>query len=170
MCKLCHYCAVRSGKDCIGFCQSFQLVALCLHSLHDYLYVFNHLIMLFWRGGWCTVDVLHCRNVPYFSLGCYHSFLLSVPSVEKHLYFAHVLRSAGFCLHSLMSSLKISVCARRVIPFDIIMASEIVWIPAPVNSLPFYNCSIIRTMSSAGLYGPIILTTFSSRLILSIAP
>ena len=33
---MCHYCGVRSGEDCIGLCHSFQIVALCSHSLHDF--------------------------------------------------------------------------------------------------------------------------------------
>ena len=58
---------------------------------------------------------------------------------ENILYLIHALRSEDFHLHSLMSSLKITACARRVIPFDIIMALEIVWYPAIENSLPYSN-------------------------------
>ena len=88
---------------------------------------------------------------------------------EIYIYFAHVLRSVDCRLQSLMSSLKSLVCASRVIPFDIIIASDIVWPPALANSLPFSNCWISRASGSAGSYGPIILTEFSSRSISSIA-
>ena len=36
-------------------------------------------------GGWYTIYVLHRRGVPYFSWGCYRSFMLSMCSVEKQL-------------------------------------------------------------------------------------
>ena len=143
MCQLCHYRRVRGVKDCIGFCQFFQILALCSHSIHDCLYFLDHLMVLFWRGRWCTVDILHCCVVPAFSCGFYRSFLLSVLSVEKSLYFAHVLRSADCCLHSLMSSFKILVCASRVINFDIIIAPEIVWTPDTENSLPFLTVRLV---------------------------
>ena len=83
-------------------------------------------------------------------------------------YFAHVLRSEDCRLYSLMSTLKIPVCARKVIPFDIIRASDIFWPPALANSLPFYKCPISRARGSAESYGLIILTVFSSRSILLI--
>ena len=89
---------------------------------------------------------------------------------KNNLYFAHVLRSADCCLHSLVSSLKIPVFASRVIYFDIIIASEIFWPPALANSLPFSNYSISQARGLAGSYGPIILTEFSSRSILLITP
>ena len=79
------YCGVRSGKYCIGLCQYFQLVALCLHPLHDCLDVFYRLMVIFWRGRWCNVDILHRRGVTQFSCGCYSSFILSVCSVKKQL-------------------------------------------------------------------------------------
>ena len=85
LCQLCHYRWVRSGKDCIGLSQSFQLVALCLHPLQNRLYVFFRLMVLFWRGRWCTVDVLHCWGVPPFSWSCYRYFMLSVSSVKEQL-------------------------------------------------------------------------------------
>ena len=87
---------------------------------------------------------------------------------KKNNIFFHVLRSADYCLHSRMTSLKITVCASRVIPFDIIIALDIVWTSDPENSLPFYNCSISRARGSVRLYGPIILTAFSLRSISSI--
>ena len=170
MCQLCHHRKFRAGKDCIGLCRSFHIVALCLHSLHNFLYVFNHLMVLLWIGRWCTGDVLYCRGVTPLSCGCYRSFLLLMHLVEFYYYFAHVLRSADCRLHSFMSSLKINVCARRVIPFDIIMASEIVWPPTLENSLPVSNSSIVQDRGSAGSYDPIILTSFSLRSILSITP
>ena len=115
----------------------------------------------------------------YFALlRCTHLFLrllllfsvLGALDGKIFFYFAHVLRSADCRLHSLMSSLKNPVYDSRVIPFDIIIASEIVWPPDLVNSLPFSNCSISRSRGSAGLYGPIILTAFSPRSILLISP
>ena len=85
------------------------------------------------------------------------------------LFFSHVLWSVDCPLRSRMWSLKISVCARKVITFDIIMASDIVWPPALANSLQFFNCSIIHVRGSTGSYVPIIFTAFSSRSILLIA-
>ena len=64
------------------------------------------------------------------------------------------------------SSLKIHVCARRVIPFAII----IFWTPALANSLPFTKFLIGRDRGSEALYGPIILTAFSSSSISLITP
>ena len=150
-------------------CQSFQIVALCSHYLHNCLNVFYHLMVLFWKVRWCTVYVLHCRVVPPFSRGFYRSFLLSVRLVKNKLYLFHVLRSVNCCLHYQMLLLKIPVCAKRVIPFDIIMALDIVWPPYLANYLPFSNCSIIQSRGPAGSYGPIILTAFSSRFISLIA-
>ena len=120
-------------------------------------------------GGWCNLDVLHCLSVPPLFCCCYRYVLISVRLVKNNLYFAHVLRSADYHLHFLMSSLKIPVCARRVLVFDIIMESEIVWPPSLANDIPFSNCYISWDRRSAGLYRPIILTAFSSRSISSIA-
>ena len=152
--QLCHYRGVRAGRDCIGLCQLLHIVALCLHYLKSCLYVFDHIMVIFWRGRWCTVYVLHCCGVTDFSCGCYCSFLLLVGLAEKKLYFAHVLRLADCRLQSLMSSLKIPVCASRVIPFDIIIASEIVWPPDLAISLPFSNCSISRAREFSGVVWP----------------
>ena len=170
LCQLYHYRGNRAGKDCIGFCQYFQILALCLHSLHDCLYVFDHLMVLFWRGRWCNIYVLHYCDIPAFSCGCYRYFLLSVFSVVKQFIFCPRLELGGFCLNSLMSSLKISGCARRVINFYIIIAPDIVWPLALANSLFFSNCLVSQARGSAGSYGPIILTAFSLRLISSITP
>ena len=65
--------------------------------------------------------------------------------------------------------IRITVCASRVIPFEIIIASEIVWPPAIANYLPFSNHLISQARGSAGSYGPIILTVFSLRSIFPIA-
>ena len=89
----------------------------------------------------------------------------------KYIYiFAHVLRSADCCLHYLMSSLKITVCASRLIPFEIIIVLDLVWPPALEKSLPFCNWSISWARVLAGLCYPIIFTVFSSRFISSITP
>ena len=126
LCQLRHCRRVRSGKDCIGLCQYFQLVTFCSHSLHDCLYVFDQLVVLFWRGRWCTIDVLHYCGVPAFSWGCYRSFFFSrCARWKNNSYFAHVLRSADCLLNSTMSSLKIPGWNSRVIPFEIIIASEV---------------------------------------------
>ena len=53
-----------------------------------------------------------------------------------------------------MSSLKIPVSAIRVIPFDIIIASEIVWYPDLVNYLPLSNCLISRAREFSGVVWP----------------
>ena len=69
MWQLCHSFRVWYGKDCIDLCQYFQLVALCLHPLQDRLDVFYCLMVLFWRGGWCTVYFLHrCGAPPFFAV------------------------------------------------------------------------------------------------------
>ena len=88
---------------------------------------------------------------------------------KNNLYLAHILRSVDCRIHSLISSLKITICGSRVIPFDIITVSEIFWPPALANYPPFSNCLISRARGSAGLYGPIIFTAFSSGSISSIA-
>ena len=95
MCQLCHYRGVFSGKDCIDLCQSFQNVDLCLHPLRYCFYVFDHLMVLFWRGLWCTLNFLHCRSVPPFSCGCYRYFMLLVCSVEKQFVFCPRLEVGG---------------------------------------------------------------------------
>ena len=169
MCQLCHSLGVRAGKYCIGLCHYFQLVSVCSHSLHNCLYFFNHLMMIFWRGWRCTLVVLHCRGVPSLSCGFCRFFCSLCARCKNDLYFSHVLRLVDCRLHSLMSSLKITVCTSRVIPFDIIIASEIVWPPDPANSLPFSNCFISWYRGSAGSYGPIIFNAFSPRSISSIA-
>ena len=114
----------------------------------------------------------------FFTVAVYPTFPAVVTALfcsrraqwKNNLYFTHVLRSADCRLHFLMSSLKIPVYARRVILFDIIMVSEIVWTPAPANYLPFSNCSISWARGSEWLYGPIILTVFSLRSISLIDP
>ena len=96
MCQLCHYRKAWTGKDCIGLLQSFQLIALCLHSLHNCLNVFCHLMVLFWSGRWFTIDVLHCRGVPPpFPCGFYWYFLLSVRSVKEQFLFRPRLEFGG---------------------------------------------------------------------------
>ena len=67
-----------------------------------------------------------------------------------------------------MYSLKLAVCAKRVIPFDTIIVSAIACHPNIANSHPFSSSSMSRTRGSVGLYSPIIFTMFSSRSILSI--
>ena len=89
---------------------------------------------------------------------------------KTNFYFCHVLRSADCCLRSHMPSLKIPVCAKRVITLYIIMESEIFWPPALANSLPFSKCSISPERGSVGSYGLIILIAFYLRLIYPIAP
>ena len=116
-------------------CHSFQIVALCSHSLQNSLYFFDHLRVFLCRGRHCTVYFFHCCGVSVFYCDCCHYFLLSVRSVGKYIYIAHVLRSADCRLQSLMESLKIPVCSSRGITFDIIIASEIVWPPALAGSL-----------------------------------
>ena len=93
--QLCHYHGFWSSNDCIGLCQSFQIVTPRLHSLHDCLDVFYCLMVLLWRGRWCTIDILHRRSVPPFSCSCYHYFLLSVLSVKKQLVFCPRLEVGG---------------------------------------------------------------------------
>ena len=63
---------------------------------------------------------------------------------------AHVFWSVAWRLHSLMSLLQIAICSRKVIPFDTIVASEIVCPPARVNPFPFSNCFINQYRGSAG--------------------
>ena len=154
MFQLCHYCGFRSGKDHIGLCQFFQIVALGSHSLHDCLFFFEHLMVLFWRRRWCTIDGLHCCGVPAFSCGCYCYFSLSVRLVGKQLYLAHVLRSADCSLRSLISSLKIAVCVSRVIPFEIIIASEIVLPPNPADFPPFLTVQLFGIGVHRGRMAP----------------
>ena len=101
MFQLFHYRGVRAGKDCIGSCQYLQIVDLCLHSLHDCLNVFYHLMVLFCRGRWCTIDFFHFRGVPPFSCGCYRSFLISLLSVKE--YFVFILRLKVRIFSSLLS-------------------------------------------------------------------
>ena len=54
---------------------------------------------------------------------------------KKNEFRPHV-RLTDFSLHSIMSSLKISVCAIRVITIDTIITLDIVWPPDLANSLP----------------------------------
>ena len=84
-CQLLDYRRVWSGKNCIGLCQSFQLVSLCLHPLHDRLDIFYCLMVLLWGGRWFIVDILHWRGVTPSYCSCYRSFLLLVRSVKKAL-------------------------------------------------------------------------------------
>ena len=148
LCQLWQYRGVRGLKDCIVLCQSLQTIALCLHSLYDCLYFFYQHMVIFWREQWFTVHVLHCCGLSAFSCGYCHYFMLLVCLVGKTLYFVHVLRLADCCINSLMSSLKIPVCASRVIPFDIILASVIVYTPDLASSLHFYKCSNSRARGS----------------------
>ena len=123
------------------------------------------------HGALLEREVVHRRF--FVLLRCTPLFLRLLPLFsalfaiggERNNYFAHVLRSAYCRIHSMMSSLRINVCAISVIPSDIIMALEIFWPPSLVNSLPFSNCLISQARGSAGSYGPIILTAFSSRSI-----
>ena len=163
MCQLCHYRRVQAFKYFIVLCQSFQIVALCSHSLHDFQYVFDHI------SGDPYIFFTVAMYLPFPAVVTALS-VLSVHLVAKEFIFPHVLRSADFRLHSLTSSLKIPVCTSRVIPFDIIIASEIVCPPDLANYLPFSNYFIIWDRGLAGSYGPIILTALSTRSTSLIAP
>ena len=87
MCQLFHYCWVRSVQDFIVLCQSFQIVALCLHALHNFLNVLYCLMILFWRGMWCNIYIFHRHSVTSFTCVCYRSSLLSMRYVEEQLVF-----------------------------------------------------------------------------------
>ena len=112
----------------------------------------------------------HCYDVLAFSCGCYRSFLLSVGLVGKQFIFSPCLKVRGLSSRLSDVIIKIPVCASRVVPFDIIIALEIVWPPDLANYIPFSNCLISWDRCSVGLYCPIILTASSSRSILLIAP
>ena len=133
---------------------------VCLRSPHGALLEMAVVHRIFFALLWCSppfpavVNALFCSWCAWW---------------KNNLYFTHILRSADCCLHSLMSSLKITVCARRVIPFKIVIVSDIVWPTALANSLPFSNCSISWHRGSERLYGSIVLTDFSLRYIPLIA-
>ena len=148
--KLCPDRWFGADKECIGLCQYFQLVTLRLHSLDDSILIFYNLVMILWRGWRYTVYVLYCCCVSPFDCSSDHYHLFTVGSVKNVLNVAHVLRLVVCRLHSLISSLKVEVYVKRVIPLENIIASEIVWPPARTNSLPFSNYSISHARGSAG--------------------
>ena len=126
-------------------------------------------MVLFCRRWWCTVDVFYCRGVPPSSCGYYHYFLLSIRSLGEKFAFCPHLEVGG--LSSPLSDVIIenSHFCQKGDFFDIIMALEFVWTPYLEDCIPFSNCSISWARGSVGYYGPIILTSFSSKLIESIA-
>ena len=142
LCQLFHECWVGTGKDCIGLCQYFKFVTLCLHYLENIIQVIDCLVVLFWWGWWYAVYILFRRCVSPLSWGSEHSLLFVMISVEKILNPDHVLRLMVCHLHYWMSLLKVDVCSKRVIPLENIITSEMVCPPACVNYLPFYNWSI----------------------------
>ena len=79
---------------------------------------------------------------------------------KKVLNPAHVLRLVVCRLQYWMSSLKVAICAKSVIPLDTVIVLAIVCPPARANYKPFYNFLIKRYMGSVGSYGPIIFTAF----------
>ena len=168
MFQLCNYWSVGTGKDWIGLWQSFQSVTMRLNSLDYSVQVFYCLMMLFCWGWWYTIDVIYLRYVSPFACSGDYSPLLTMGLVGKFLIPAHLLKSVVCCLHSRISLLNVAVCAKRFIPLDTIVTSEIVCPSARVNSLPLSNCPIKRARGSAVSYGPIVFTAFSSRLISSI--
>ena len=119
--QLYNNCWFWVGKGCIGLCQYFQIVALCLHAPHNCLNVIYWLMMLFWRGRRCTIY--------FFTIAVYPPFPEVVTALlcswcdqwNNRLYFSHVFWSVVWRLHSWMSSLKIPDCAKWVIPLEIIM-------------------------------------------------
>ena len=90
-------------------------------------------------------------------------FLILVCLVEKKFIFHPHLEVGGLLSPLSDVIIKIPVYASRVIPFEIIIASDIVWPYALANSLLFSNFLISQSSGSAGSYGPIILTVFFSR-------
>ena len=82
--------------------------------------------MLFWRGWHYTVDVLYCYCVSPFSCSGDLVPLYMVGSMKNVLNVAHVLRLMVIRLYSLISSLKVAVCAKRVIHLDTIIELEII--------------------------------------------
>ena len=83
--KVCHDCWFGTGKVCIGLCQYFQIVTMCMHSLDDSVQVVYVLVVLFWWGCRYTLDILYHRCVPPFSFSGDHSTMISMISVEKGL-------------------------------------------------------------------------------------
>ena len=76
------------------------------------MYVIYHLMMLFGRGVWYTIYVLHRRGVPSFSCGCYWCSLLSMCSVEKQLVLCPRLLVGG--LTSPLSDIVVeNLCLRQ---------------------------------------------------------
>ena len=80
---------------------------------------------------------MHHRDVTPFSCGSYRSPLLSVWLAKKTLKVSHVLSLVDNWCHYQMSSFKVSVCTKNVIPFDTITASEIVCPPDLETPAPF---------------------------------
>ena len=137
------------------------MLVLPAHSLVFTLPAQLFVCLLSPHGALLERVVVHCRC--FQLLQCTPRFLRLLPlfsSLGELSGKKFVFPPADIRLHSLMSSLKIPVCSRRLIPFDIIMALEIVWTTALANYLPFSKFSISQARVSTGSYGPIILTAF----------
>ena len=114
----------------------------------------NWFVVLLWWWWWYAVDILYSRCTPLYLQWLPLFFVISVLC-------ARVLSSVDYWCQSQMSSLSIHFCAKMVIPFNTIIASEIFCPPSLEKPLPYLSWSIRWARGSAGSYGPIILTAVS---------
>ena len=138
--QLRHHCIVEAGKDCILLFQSIHIVPLVINSLCDCLQSLEWFKILFWWGGRSRtyIYILHCCGETPFP-DAVTSRCCSLWDWWKNIECFPLLRLFDCQRHYLISLLKVVVCAKRVITFDTIMASEIVCPPDLTNEGPFYS-------------------------------
>ena len=134
------------------------------------MHLLNHFVLLFWWGWWYAIYIMYCHGVSPFP-AVFTTLLCYLCACRKNvLNTAHILSLADCCRQSLISLLKVDVCAKRVIHFDTTIALAIVCPPALENSCLFSSCLMMRARISMWLYGLTIFTVFPLRFIPSIDP
>ena len=170
LCQLCHECWVGTFKDCIGLCQSFQFVTMCLHPPCYSVQFTDRLMVPFWWGWRYAIYILYRCCVSPLSYGGDHSTLFLTILAEKDHeprpclevsglpYTLSNVFVGGWCLRQNSYTFGYHHRVEKRLPSC-----------TSANSLSFSNWSIKQARGSAGLYGPIIFTAFSSRLVLFIS-
>ena len=79
---------------------------------------------------------------------------------KNNLKVDHILMSVACWRYSMMSLLKVAVCARRSIPFDTIMVLAIILPTAIANYHQFSSWLMMRARCYMGSYAPIFFTKF----------
>ena len=112
---------------------------MILHPWYDVVQGINRFVVLFWWWWWYVRIIIYCPILPPFTCVVYRYSLLLVLSVEERFETCPCLELGELSAPFLNIFIKIAVCAKKVIPFDTTIASEIICLPHLANSHPFLS-------------------------------